>query len=33
MLREEIAGLFSESEAGTLDDFDAGILIQRKVPR
>ena len=33
MLREEIAGLFSESEAGTLQDFDAGILDSSKGPK
>ena len=33
MLREEIAGLFSDSEAGTLDDFDAGILNSAQGPK
>jgi fused signal recognition particle receptor len=33
MLREDIAGLFSESEAGTLQDFDAGILDSSKGPK
>ena len=33
MLREEIAGLFSDSEAGTLDDFDAGIMNSSQGPK
>jgi len=33
MLREEIAGLFSESGTGTLDDFDKGILDSSQGPK